>query len=84
MKIKELFAPIKAAHQWLLKAMSSDPTASSSRALQVFIVLNVTSMSWVVLAKANWVIAPTTQVVLVTLIVSGAGAYAAGKLGEKP
>ena len=84
MKLKEFFAPIKAAHQWLLKATSSDPTASSSRALQVFIVLNVTTMLWIVLGKANWVIAPTTQVVLVTLIVSGAGAYAAGKLGEKP
>lgn len=75
--------PVKRFTSWLDKNLSADPATSNSRTLQTLIVINAIAMLWVVLAVSHWVIAPTTQVVLVTLITSGAGAYVGGKFGER-
>lgn len=70
---------LKAPFNWLAKNLSSDSTSSNSRALQSIIVVNIVVMLWFVLVKAHWYIHDNTRLVLVCLIVSGAGGYIGGK-----
>ena len=67
---------------WIKKLLSQDKEASSSRALQAFIAVNVTAMLWVILAKQGWYVQDNTRLVLLTLITGGAGAYITNKLME--
>lgn len=67
---------------WLGRTFSADSTSSSSRVLQAVIVLNLVPIMWFVVSRANWTISDNARLVLITLIVSGAGSYMTGKLKE--
>lgn len=67
---------------WIKKLLSQNSEASSSRALQAFIAVNVTAMLWAVLAVNHWYVHDNTRLVLLTLITGGAGAYITNKLME--
>lgn len=69
------------------KNLSADGSSSNSRALQSVIVVNLVAILWVVMAKGEWIISDNTRLVMICLIVSGAGAYVGGKkyeTGEQP
>jgi hypothetical protein len=68
---------------WLGKNLSTDGTSSNSRALQSIIVINLTAILWVVMAKAGYVISDNARLVMICLICSGAGSYSLGKFAER-
>ena len=81
------FAWLKTPFNWLARNLSSDGSSSNSRALQSIIVINLVAMLWIVLSHSKYVISDNARLVMVCLIVSGAGAYASGKFcdrGEQP
>lgn len=73
--------PFKKFTAWIDRNLSTDPSTSNSRTLQTLIVINITIMLWIVLARAGWVISDNTRLILICLITGGAGGYIAGKLG---
>jgi len=76
-------ARFNTAIKWIGGNLSSDPTNSNSRLLQTVIVLGLLPMVWIIVGKADWKLEDNPRIVIVTLIVSGAGAYAAGKAAER-
>ena len=74
---------LKAPLNWLSKNLSTDGSSSSSRALQSIIVINLTIILWVVMAKAGSVISDNARLVMICLICSGAGSYSLGKFAER-
>jgi hypothetical protein len=65
---------------WIKTMLSSSRSASNSRLLQTLIVGNLLIMLWIVLWFATWRIEDNVRLVLICLIVSGAGVGVAGKL----
>lgn len=72
-----------AATAWVGSNLSSNPESSNSRLLQTVIVFSIIPLVWIVVYKNGWKFDSHTQIITVTLIVSGAGAYAAGKAAER-
>lgn len=72
---------LKKLLEWVKKNLSNEPAASNSRVLQTVIVLNLTAILWIVMAKSNpaWTISDNTRLVMLTLITAGAGSYIANK-----
>lgn len=66
---------------WIKTMFSSSRSASNSRLLQTLIVLNLLIMLWIVLWFATWKIDDNTRLVLICLVVSGAGSYISNKVG---
>jgi hypothetical protein len=67
---------------WLKALLSADKATSSSRLVQILVVVAMTALIWVVVWKSAWIISDNARLIALCLIGGGAGGYIASKVKE--